>query len=137
MKTLNYLFALLIVMSFSTISIAQSDDELNISESVKVEVYYFHNTRRCATCNAVEDVTKAALNEYYSDQLKSGIVKFESLNLEEDEGKAVAEKLNVSGQSLIIIKDGKQKDLTNSAFMYAKTKPEKLRGKIHKVIGTI
>ncbi|MEA3445686.1 MAG: hypothetical protein U9R19_13285, partial [Bacteroidota bacterium] len=35
-------------------------------EKGEITVYYFHNTRRCATCNAVEDETKKALKKFYS-----------------------------------------------------------------------
>jgi protein-disulfide isomerase-like protein with CxxC motif len=138
MKTVNYLFAILTIMCISSVSFAQSsDDESKISETEKIAIYYFHNTRRCATCNAVEDVTKATLKEFYEEQVKSGEITFESLNLEEEAGEAMAKKLKVSGQTLLIIKNGKKKDLTNDAFMYAKSKPEKFKAKIHKVIGTI
>jgi len=103
----------------------------------KVEVYYFHNTRRCSTCMAVESVTKSSLEELYPEQLKSGEIAFASLNIEDDANEALARELNVSGQTLLILKDGKKKDLTNDAFMYATSNPEKLKEKIHKAIGTI
>ncbi len=35
------------------------------------------------------------------------------------------------------VKDGKKKDLTNDAFMHARSNPEKLKEKIHKTIGTL
>jgi len=31
------------------------------SEKAEVKAYYFHATRRCATCQAVEDVTKKTI----------------------------------------------------------------------------
>lgn len=103
----------------------------------KVEVYYFHNTRRCATCMAVESVTKSSLEELYPEQLKSGEIAFVSLDIEDDANKALAKEFNVSGQTLLILKEGTKKDLTNDAFMYARSNPEKLKEKIHKAIGTI
>ncbi|MGE4290499.1 MAG: hypothetical protein AB7E36_17625, partial [Salinivirgaceae bacterium] len=48
-----------------------------------VNVYYFHYSRRCLTCNAVESVTKSALSELYNNQ-----VSFTSYNLDETEGEA-------------------------------------------------
>ncbi|NQU32324.1 MAG: hypothetical protein HQ521_03740 [Bacteroidetes bacterium] len=139
MKKLNYLLVLLTLVSFSYYGNSQTvvkKSDSKVSETNKVEVYYFHNTRRCATCNAVEDVTKAALEEYYPEQMKSGEITFQSLNLEEDTGETVARELGVSGQTLLIILNGKKKDLTNDAFMYAKTKPEKLKEKVNKVISS-
>jgi hypothetical protein len=119
---------------------AQEESQKNKEEVItaaKVEVYYFHNTRRCATCVAVEDVTLETLKESYPEQLKSGIITFASLDLENDKNEPLARELHVSGQTLLIVKEGKKKDLTNDAFLYATTKPEKLKEKITKVIGTI
>lgn len=138
MKAQNLIIFLLPILffSYSAVSQEENNSEVKIKET-KVEVYYFHNTRRCATCNAVEDVTKATLEESYSEQYKEGELTFTSLNLEEEEGEKVARKLKVSGQTLLIIVDGKKKDLTNDAFMYARSKPDKLKAKIIKTIGTI
>lgn len=131
---------LCVVFVGSMFSVNAQDEPSNKEENIsseKVEVYYFHNTRRCATCQAVEDVTKSSLEELYPEQFKSGEVTFQSLNIENDANEALASDLNVSGQTLLVVKDGKKKDLTNDAFMYARTSPEKLKEKIRKAIGTI
>lgn len=135
----------LILLSFIMIGTSlQLNAQLKKAESEKVtadndniKVYYFHNTRRCATCQAVEDVTKTTIDENYAEQLKSGTIIFESLNIEEDENTSVAEELQVSGQSLIFVKNGKVVDLTNDAFLYARTNPEKLQKKIIKTIDSM
>jgi len=121
---------------------AQAQDieqKKNVQEisTQKIEVYYFHNTRRCATCEAVESVTINTLEENYPEQLKSGILSFQSLNIEDDKNEPLARKLNVSGQTLLFVKDGKKKDLTNDAFMYARTKPEKFQEKIIKTVDNL
>jgi hypothetical protein len=90
-----------------------------------VQAYYFHATRRCATCQAVESVTKDALKEYYGDK-----VAFQSLNIEEMKDKSLIEKYKVGGQTLLIIKGDKVVNLTNDAFMNARTNPDKLKAKI-------
>jgi len=100
----------------------------------KIEVYYFHNERRCATCEAVESETKKALEEYYSDKMKAGTITFLSVNIEEKTNDALAEKLGVSGQTLLFISGEQKVDLTNDAFMYARTKPEKLKKEIKKTV---
>lgn len=90
-----------------------------------VRVYYFHNTKRCATCNAVEDETKIALEMFYREQMTDGSMEFTSLNLQEDEGKKLAEILKVSGQALLIVKGEESVNLTNEGFMNARTNPAK------------
>ena len=108
----------------------QSDSEKSSVGSEIIEVYYFHNTRRCATCQAVESVTKTTLEETYSDQMDKGTITFQSLDLEDDVNEPLARKLNVSGQTLLFVKNNKKKDITNDAFLYARTKPEKFQEKI-------
>ncbi|MBM3436360.1 MAG: hypothetical protein FJY07_09130 [Bacteroidetes bacterium] len=100
----------------------------------KVEVYYFHNERRCATCVAVEDESVKALNELYPQKMKSGDITFLSVNIEDDANKALSDKFQISGQTLLIVKGSKQENLTNKAFMYATTKPEKLKKAIGEAI---
>ena len=105
------------------------------SESVAsndVQVYYFHNTKRCATCNAVENETKVALEMFYKDQMTAGTMEFTSLNLEEDLGKEMAHSLNVSGQTLLITKGDTHVNLTNEGFMSARTNPTKF----HEILKT-
>ena len=100
--------------------------------SEDVQVYYFHNTKRCATCNAVENETKVALEMFYEDKMKAGTMDFTSLNLEEDEGKEMAQSLLVSGQTLLIVKGEIQVNLTNEGFMNARTNPTKF----HEILRT-
>lgn len=99
-----------------------------------IEVYYFHYSRRCATCQAVEDESEKALKELYPEKMKSGEIIFLSLNLEDNTNDALAEKLKVSGQSLLIVKGDKQDNLTNTAFMHARDNPEKLKKAIQESI---
>lgn len=131
MNTLRLIMVTMIVLSLNSFGFSQ-DAENKKKESISetVNVYYFHNTRRCATCEAVEDVTKQTLEETYPEQMKNGSITFQSFDLEDDSNEALARKLHVSGQTLLIVKNGKKKDLTNEAFMYARSKPDKLKEKI-------
>jgi len=88
----------------------------------QVEAYYFHNTVRCTTCKTVEAEAKADLASLYGDQ-----VTFKALNLEDDATKPIAEKLKVSGQTLLIVKGDQKINLTNEGFLYAVTNPAKLK----------
>lgn len=105
--------------------------------SDKIEVYYFHFTRRCITCNAVENVSKEALEEYFSDEMKKGKITFQSVNLDEESGKEIADKLEVSGQALLFVAGNKQVNLTNDGFMYAKGQPDKLKAKVKETVDNL
>lgn len=102
----------------------------NISGAEKIEVYYFHFSHRCKTCVAVEAETKKALNELYSEKMKSGKIKFTSVNMDEKAGEDLAKKMKVSGQTLLFVQADKRTNLTNDAFMFALTNPSKLKAKI-------
>ena len=94
-----------------------------------VEVYYFHATNRCVTCEAVEAVTKEALKQYYGDQ-----ITLKSVNREEDKTNPLIEKHKIAGQTLLLLKGEKAVNLTTFAFMNARTNPEKLKAKIKETI---
>lgn len=90
-----------------------------------VTAYYFHATRRCATCEAVEKVTQETLKEKYGEK-----VSFTSINREEDKDNPLLEKYQINAQTLLIIKGDEVVDLTTNAFLYARSKPEKLQKEI-------
>lgn len=100
----------------------------------KVEVYYFHFTRRCMTCNNVEKVSKEAVEQQYADKVKAGEITFKSVNLDEKDGEAIGNKLKVEGQTLLIVSGDKRTDLTDKGFMYANDSPDKLKAEIKKAI---
>jgi hypothetical protein len=128
--SVSFIFASLLLYSCN----AQTSDNTNFANelSEEVQVYYFHNTKRCATCNAVENETKIALELFYSEEMKSGTIDFKSLNLEDEEGKEMAKALKVSGQTLLVIKGENQVNLTNEGFMNARTNP----AKFHEILKT-
>jgi hypothetical protein len=99
-----------------------SKNEAKKTSSPKIEAYYFHNTARCITCKTVEAEAKTDLENLYG-----GKVSFKALNLEEDATKMIADKLQVSGQTLLIVKGDQKINLTNEGFMYARTNPLKFK----------
>jgi len=90
----------------------------------KVEVYYFHYTRRCVTCQAVEAESQKIISTLYPKEMKEGKIEFIGVNLDEKNSKTIARKCKAEGQSLLVISGSKRIDLTEEGFMYAKTKPE-------------
>ncbi len=117
---------------FACNSQPKEKQEASLEISEDVQIFYFHNTKRCETCNAVEDETKVALEMFYGEQMKEGRIDFTSLNLEEDDGKSMAEALQVSGQTLLIVKGESHINLTNEGFLNARTNPTKF----HEIIKT-
>lgn len=103
-------------------------------EESNLEVYYFHYTRRCATCEAVESETKKALEENFSELMKSGKITFLSINIEEESNQPLIDLYKASGQTLLFVYGDAQTDLTNDAFLNALTKPEKFRKQVKKTV---
>ena len=99
-----------------------SKKENNNAETGKIEAYYFHLTSRCVTCKAVEAEAKKNLETLYGEK-----ITFRSINLEEDVNKVIVEKLQISGQTLLIVKGDQKINLTNEGFMYARNNPEKFK----------
>jgi hypothetical protein len=137
MKAKTVLLLSMVFLGSVCTSFAQTSDQKQKSETTsidKVEVYYFHYERRCATCVAVEDESKKALEELYPEKMKSGEMTFLPVNIEDETNKALADKYKISGQTLLVVKGSKEENLTNTAFMYATTKPEKLKKAIGEAI---
>ena len=136
MKTSKMFFLLFVALSLNISCSAQTDknnETAEVKQGDNVEVYYFHSSRRCETCKAVEDVSKTSIAELYGDA-----VSFTGYNLDEPEAAKKAEELEVSGQTLLIVSGDTKINITNDGFLYARSNPEKLKliikGKIDPLI---
>ena len=126
----TFLFTLLIFgLSLSCTSQTKDDAKTKNSSTEKVEVFYFHYTHRCATCTAVESVSKEAVADLYGDK-----VSFHGFNLDERDGAAKGKELEVSGQTLLIVSGDTKINITNEGFMNARSNPEKLKAIIKEKI---
>ena len=136
MKTSKMFFSFFVALSLNISCSAQTDknnETVEVKQGDNVEVYYFHSSRRCETCKAVEDVSKTSIAELYGDA-----VSFTGYNLDEPEAAKKAEELEVSGQTLLIVSGDTKINITNDGFMYARSNPDKLKqiikGKIDPLI---
>lgn len=135
MKSLSmFVFALVMMGSFSCN--AQTNKKADAKSTVstrKVEVYYFHFTRRCNTCLSVENNAKAAIESLYADKVKAGEYSFKGINLDDAGSKEIAEKLGIGGQTLLVVCGDKKIDITSQGFMNAHN-PEKIKEEIKKAV---
>lgn len=123
MKQIAILGFALIMMTGSWACNAQEGyKEVKSNASRKVEAYYFHFNARCVTCKAVEAEAKKNLESLYGNK-----VTFQSVNLDEASSKALSDKLQVEGQTLLIVKGNTKINLTNEGFLYARNNPDKFR----------
>lgn len=124
-KLLSLFLGLLVSLSLS----AQESTQTQEDGTIKVDVYYFHLTTRCATCRAIESEAKQDVQELFGND-----VTFAAYNLDDPTGEAKGKELGVNSQSLIAVKGDKKVDLTNEGFLYARTDPEKFKQVIEEKI---
>jgi hypothetical protein len=75
-----------------------------------VQTYYFHATRRCATCMKLEQYSRGSIESNFKDQLKNGTLRFAEVNFDEPENRHFLQDYNLIYRSLVLVryKDGKQ-----------------------------
>ena len=108
---------------------SSSDD--NTVKTKKVEVYYFHGTRRCVTCIAVGEVSSELVKSKYGNNPN---VKFIEINIDEPGNEELVEKFQVSGSGLHVYNGKDIEDITAFAFLHARTNPDKLKNKLIELI---
>ncbi len=121
-KTMMLSIALIMFMGIWSCNAQTEKKDPSTNASAKVEAYYFHFSSRCVTCNTVESEAIASIKSLYGDK-----VSFQSINLDDESSKALAKKLQVAGQSLLIVKGDTKINITNEGFMYARNNPEKFK----------
>lgn len=124
MKTLKVLLLAVMALSLNISCSAQANKEektAKIENADKVEVYYFHYTRRCYTCQMVENNTKDAIAELYGDK-----VTFAEYDISKPAGEAKSKEIGVSGQALVIVSGENKINITTEGFMNARN-PDKLK----------
>lgn len=97
--------------------------ETSKTEVSSIQVIQFHSEHRCMTCNLIEKLTKETLNQNFPN------IPFSLVNVDDSKNEKMAEQFEATGTALFLYnpKTGKKKDLTDFAFMNAKSKPEEFK----------
>jgi hypothetical protein len=115
---------LLAVLFFNSCSGAstKSTDDAN-SQIDGLKIYAFHGTRQCTTCKNMKAYTKATLDKYFKNEMKSGKIEFKIIDVDDEANYAIAEKFEATGTALMINDVSNQKDniedWSDFAFEYA------------------
>ena len=137
MRTIRLLLTTALFTSFLSCNAQPATKEITASASDKIEAYYFHFTARCMTCKTVEAKTKESLESLYPDLMKDNKVTFQSVNLDDNSSKELAQRLQIAGQTLLIVKGTRKIILTNEGFMYAVAQPEKFKAIIKEKVDSL
>ena len=76
----------------------------------KVVAYYFHGRARCVSCVKIEKLSRKAITEGFSKDLKNGRLEFRDVNVEEPANRHFIADYRLFSQSLVLveIRDGRQ-----------------------------
>jgi len=77
-----------------------SDTSLGAPDTV--EVVYFHRTQRCYSCKYVEARTRYTLETYFKDELASGRLTFQVINVQDQANADIVKKYGAYTSSLFI-----------------------------------
>lgn len=68
-----------------------------------VVAYYFHGEFRCSTCRKLEALSREAIETGFSDELKSGELRFEVVNMETPATKHFVKDFQLVTKSLVLV----------------------------------
>lgn len=110
-KTLSHILPVCLALSLmvgcaSSTTPPPSDTSLGPTD--RVDVVYFHRTQRCPRCIHAEESINYTVETYFADELASGKVTFQVVNLQDEENAAIVNKYGAYTSSLFIntIRDG-------------------------------
>ena len=84
-----------------TSSVPQSQEQPPASEQ-KIVVYYFHGNSRCASCMAIEQYTREAVEEAFAKELKSNALELRVINVETPENAHFIQDYQLYTRSVIV-----------------------------------
>ena len=109
-----------------------------IDSSRKITAYYFHTTKRCASCYKIETYSKEAIDNGFADAISKGQIEWKMVNTDEPANKHFVEDYQLFTKSLVLVetKDGQQVrwKLCGKVWEYLNDKP-KFMAYVQKEVG--
>jgi hypothetical protein len=133
----NSIFSFLVFFSISILACnsgnkndqTQKDNTDTLSnQNLKLQVYYFHATNRCATCQSIEDNVRKVIENNFKDLVAKGEINFKVLCVDDAANKALAEKYEAAGAALHLVKYENGKEMDNDLTEFAFTNIHKENG---------
>jgi hypothetical protein len=80
-----------------------------IAEGSRFVAYYFHGNRRCKTCRTIEDYAEKAVKRGFKKELKSGLLQWQVVNMEQPENEHFVKDFSLASAALVVVemKNGK------------------------------
>jgi rhodanese-related sulfurtransferase len=88
----------------------------------RIEIFAFHGTRQCETCKNMKANTKSTLDTYFANELKSGKIVYQVIDVDDPKNEKLAEKFEATGTALMVNKivNGKDNIVDWSDFAFDK-----------------
>jgi len=102
----------------------------------EVVVYYMYPTVRCITCNRIEAAAHKVVHEDFADALRAGRLKWQVVNIHEDE--ALAERYDVAASTVVVARrrGGRDEGFERLDKVWPLAdKPEQLSAYIRQAVG--
>ena len=96
-KTLSHLLLVCLALSLMlgcTSPTTPPPSDTSLGPADRVDVVYFHRTQRCYSCIYAEDGIRYTVETYFADELASGKVTFQSINVQDEVNADIVEKYN-------------------------------------------
>jgi hypothetical protein len=87
-----------------TASSLNAQDARSLPANTRVVAYFFHGYRQCPSCRHLESVSQNAIAEDFPDALKSGMVQWRAVNIEDPANRHFASEYQVYWSSLVLVK---------------------------------
>lgn len=140
-KIMTVLLLLLVVGSIAAMVVREIRPSQNPAAATEAEtrtpasrdtvtVYYFHGNQRCYTCNKIEELTKQAVENKFSDQIASGKIILRAINVEMPENEHFIKDFELATRSVVMQK-GNQYEKFDQVWTLVR-EPEKFTEYIQK-----
>ena len=93
----------LLVLIFGLVAPSYAADK-GAPSPLKMVVYYFHATQRCATCMAIESYSKEILETKYGAQLKAGVIQWQVVDVEQPKNRHFIQEYRLVSPSVVVVR---------------------------------
>jgi len=100
--------AVWLILAYGTSPVTPPASNNSTGPADRVDIVYFHRTQQCYSCNYAEEGTRYTVETYFNDELASGKLTFQSIDVQDSENAAIVEEYGAYGSQLFIntVKDG-------------------------------
>ncbi len=113
-KYLTWLLLLFVLASVAWAIVREARDRAPVSSPPSgsvadgvLTVYYFHGNQRCMTCNRIEALARAAIEEKFPREIAGGRVVFRAVNVDEPANEHFIRDFQLASRTVVMADGGK------------------------------